>query len=286
MGSQSSGQGSILAVTDVSAVGRCAALAAVPVLSLSGSSCALLPTAFFSAHTGGFGAVYRRDMTQDMEQALAHWAGLGLRFDAVLISYVAGHRQLALLEEALPSLLAPGGRLYVDPVMGDQGRRYAFCGEELLAGFRRLCARADVIFPNRTEAALLQGLPVQDGQEPAPPDISQLAALGAGQAVVTGAVNAAGQIGVLAAARGQSAWYETYRPRHEGAYPGTGDLLAACMVSALERGARLPQACEIACDFLDHALQFTQGFAAPHRFGLAFEPALPRLAGVLSALTP
>lgn len=121
-------QGSILAVMDLSSVGRCSALAVVPVLSLSGFSCALLPTAYLSTHTGGFGEVHRRDMSEDMKPALAHFISLGLRFDAVYIGYVASAGQLSMMEEALPRLLMPGGRLFVDPVMGDGGKRYSFAG--------------------------------------------------------------------------------------------------------------------------------------------------------------
>lgn len=269
---------------DLSSVGRCSALVVVPVLSLSGQSVSFLPTAYLSTHTGGFGAVHRSDLSKDMAGALAHWQQLGLRFDAVYVGYVGHFSQLEMIEEALPHLLAPGGKLYVDPVMGDQGRRYAYCEEGLIAGFRRLCARADAIFPNRTEAALLLGQPLT-GQEPEPPPADALLGLGAEQVVVTGVTDEHGRIGVLSLAQGQPA-YSTFRKRYPGSYPGTGDLLASCVIAALGLGAGINQACELACDMLDVSLQHTQGFDALPRFGLAFEPALPRWADVLRSLAP
>lgn len=268
---------------DLSGVGRCSAMAVVPVLSLSGSSCAFLPTAYFSTHTGGFGEVHRRDLSADMAPVLHHYISLGLRFDAVYIGYVASAAQLSLMEEALPSLLAPGGRLFVDPVMGDNGKRYAFCGDDLVEGFRSLCAKADVIFPNRTEASLLLGLPIWEGSEPEAPEPARLSSIGAKTVLLTGITRGAGEIGVLAVPRdGQP--YATYRRRYPDKFPGTGDLLAAAFISAFTRGASLVQSCEVACDFLDTALAFTRGFEALPRFGLAFEPALPGLAQILSAL--
>lgn len=276
-------QGSILAVMDLSGVGRCSALAVVPVLSLSGCSCALLPTAFFSTHTGGFGAVHRRDLSGDMEPVLDHFVSLGLRFDAVYIGYVASAAQLALMEEALPRLLAPGGRLFVDPVMGDSGKRYTFCGDELLSGFRSLCAKADVIFPNRTEAALLLGQALVPGLEPPAPDAAGLRAIGARHVMVTGVTRGEGEIGVLAVPeKGEP--YTAYRKRYPQKYPGTGDLLAASFIAAFMKGASLVQSCGIACDFLDAALAMTRRFDAPPRFGLAFEPVLPVLSNMLAGI--
>jgi len=266
----------MLVAMDLSSVGRCSAMAVIPVLSLAGSSVAFLPTAYLSTHTGGFGQVHRSDMSRDMRGSLAHWKRLGLRFNAVYIGYAADHSQLLMLEDALPDLMAEGAALYVDPVMGDQGRRYSYCGEELISAFRRLCARADAIFPNRTEAALLLGLPLKEGEEPEPPAPARLLSLGARQVVLTGALDGRGGIGVQAASR-DGRQFETYRRRYPGAYPGTGDLLASCVIAGLTAGMALETACETACDFLDLSLKYTQAYDAPPRFGLAFERALPFL---------
>jgi len=260
-------------VQDVSGVGRCSATVVLPVLSSGGLACALLPTALLSAHTGGFGPVHRRDLTEDMSLTLSHWFGLGLRFDAVYVGYAASARQLELLRDALPRLLKPEGLLFVDPVMGDAGRRYSYCDEALRAGFLGLCARADVIFPNRTEAALLLGAPVTAGGDPPPPAPGALTGLGCKAAVLTGLLDGAGGIGVRAEEKGSSA-YETFRPRYPGAYPGTGDLLASAVISAVMAGASLPAACELACDFLDASFASTARFGGEARHGLAFEPAL------------
>lgn len=268
-------------VTDISGVGRCSALVVLPVLALSGCRTGFLPTAYFSTHTGGFGPVHRLDMTEDMAQAIAHWQRLGLQFDAVYLSYVASARQLSLMEHALPTLLRPGGTLYIDPVMGDHGRRYSFCGEDLIQAFQRLCTKADVIFPNRTEAALLLGQPLTPGEESPVPDPGALLSLGARQVVLTGLTEGEDRLGILAVGEDQAP-YTTFRKRHPGSYPGTGDLLAASLIAALQTGRSLPAACEIASDFLDSALSHTASFAEEPRHGLAFEPALPGLAKALN----
>ncbi|HSK69809.1 MAG TPA: PfkB family carbohydrate kinase [Candidatus Limnocylindria bacterium] len=266
----------ILIVQDISCVGRCSTLVALPVLSSGGHACALLPTALLSAHTGGFGDVYRRDLGADMEGILAHWRGIGLRFDAVYVGYAGSAEQLWMVEQALPSIMLPGARLYVDPVMGDHGRAYRFITPDMVAAFRSLCAKASVIFPNRTETALLLGVPLRPGEEPAMPEPGALGALGAGSAVLTGVTDGAGGIGVWAQ-HGEGVGYTTFRRRYAGSWPGTGDLFASAAIAALEAGVSLPQACELSCDFLDASFRHTLEVGTETRHGLAFEPGLVRL---------
>lgn len=263
-------------------MGRCSTLAVLPVLSVSGLACAVLPTVLFSAHTGGFGRVYRRELTEDLKGILSHWQGIGLSFDAIYIGYVANAAQLWLVEQALDGLMAEGARLYVDPVMGDHGRAYQFLQEDLIAGFRSLCARADLIFPNLTEAALLLGRELKPGVEPDPPGAGELLELGVQASLITGIENGRGGIGVLAESKDSSV-YSTFRHRYPGTFPGTGDLLASCVISALHRGATLENACNIACDFLDDTLRMTVGSHAETRHGLIFEPGLGRLAQALDS---
>lgn len=269
----------ILIAQDVSGTGRCSALAVLPVLSLAGLACSLLPTAYFSTHTGGFGSVHRRDLSEDMRATLSHWGRLELRFDAVYIGYAASPAQLGLMEEALPGLMAPGAMLFVDPVMGDHGRRYAFCEERLIEGFRSLCAKADVIFPNLTEAALLLGMPLPEGQEPALHEAGSLKGIGGKAAILTGVRNGQGGIGVRIE-DSQNEPLTVFRPEYEGSYPGTGDLLASCVIAARMLGASLPRACAVACDFLDDAFRRTVSSGSEPRRGLIFEPSLTGLARV------
>jgi pyridoxine kinase len=273
----------ILIVQDISGAGSCSALVVLPVLSLAGLSCSLLPTAYFSTHTGGFGPVHRRDLSEDMRATLAHWERLDFRFDAVYIGYAASPEQLGMLEKALPGLMEAGAKLYIDPVMGDRGRRYAFCGEELIAGFKTLCAKADIIFPNLTEAALLLGMPLIDGKDPAPPEPGRLSSICGRSAVLTGIRDGQGGIGV----RAESAFdapQTVFRPEYESSYPGTGDLLASCVIAAVMLGASLPLACDIACDFLDEAFRRTVFIGGDPRSGLVFEPSLKRLAQAFESI--
>lgn len=261
-------------------MGRISTTVALPVLSLAGLSCALLPTVLLSTHTGGFGPVHRRDLSPDVAATIQHWMRLDLRFDAIYLGYVASAQQLSSLALALPGLMKEDARLYVDPVMGDMGRRYSYCGDDLIVAYRSLCARADLIFPNRTEAALLLDQALTEGQEPEPVSMEDLLGLGCKAAVLTGIRNNDQQIGVLGASVGFLP-FQVMRRLHPGAYPGTGDLLASATIAALQNCHDLKEACNIACDFLDSSLLHTLAYGGLARYGLAFEKALPSLAGAL-----
>ena len=262
-------------------MGRCSMQIALPVLSCAGLHCAMLPTALLSTHTGGFGQVYRRDLQTDMAEILQHWQQFDQRFDAVYIGYLAGVPQADLILRALPQLMAPGARLFVDPVMADHGKPYAFCGPELIAGFRALCQKADVIFPNRTEAALLLDEPLLPGSQPKAPDAQALLSLGAPQVVLSGVESDEGpMIGLSAFEKGQAP-RSLLRRRYPGSYPGTGDMLASAVIAGLMRGKSLEAACGIALDFIDAAFQAATAWPQAPRHGLPFERALPLLVHAL-----
>ena len=66
------------AVHDLSGLGRCSLTVILPAMSVMGVQVCPLPTAILSAHTGGFGSVARRDLTDYLAEALAHYRTLGL----------------------------------------------------------------------------------------------------------------------------------------------------------------------------------------------------------------
>ena len=71
----------VLAINDISCVGKCSLTVSLPVLSACGLTCDVLPTALLSTHTGGFSEYTFRDLTEDIPAILKHWKSLGLRFD-------------------------------------------------------------------------------------------------------------------------------------------------------------------------------------------------------------
>ena len=143
----------VLAIHDLPGFGRAALSVIVPVLSALGVQAVALPTAVLSTHTGGLGTPAKLSNPGYGPAALDHYHRLGLQFDCIYSGYLADGAQAHLVEQAFT--LWPNALKVVDPVMGDGGQMYRGLSADLVQAMQTLCARADVIVPNMTEAALL-----------------------------------------------------------------------------------------------------------------------------------
>lgn len=266
----------VAAIHDLSCFGRCSLTVVIPTLSAMGVQCCPLPTAVLSTHTGGFDDIARTDLTAQLAGALKQWEGLELRFDGVYTGYMASVEQIALAAESLSRLKKTGGVAVVDPVLGDHGKLYHSITPEMGAAMKALCAAADVITPNLTEAALLLGeeyTPSIDGEQLA----RRLSGNGRRSVVLTGVSPMPGQVG--------AAWHDrdTDRtgvyavPKVEGEYHGTGDLFASVLTGALVRGDGLEKAVSQAVEFVRLCAQRTLAQGTPAREGVEFEPLLGHL---------
>ncbi|MBQ6373184.1 MAG: pyridoxamine kinase [Clostridia bacterium] len=270
----------VLAVHDISCVGRCSLTVALPVLSAMGFETSVLPTSILSTHTGGFEGYTCRDLAEDMLPIAEHWHTLGLRFDAVFTGWLGSHRHIARLERALAAL-DDGARLIVDPVMGDNGRLYATLDEAYVAAMRDFGARAEMLLPNLTEAALITGMDYpgeQCGRAWAEEALDALLSLGARTAVLTGVRFGPERIGAAARERsGQTLICDSeYVP---GMWHGAGDVFASALTGACLQGRPLAEGLRMAVDFTAACIRRTRAAGTDERLGLQFEPELMRLAG-------
>lgn len=265
------GQTTVAVAQDISCVGRCSTLAAVPVLSALRAAAYLLPTALLSAHTA-FEGVFRRNLTEELHQTLRRWENMGLCPDAVLVGYLGEEKQAEILLDYVKIQKSRGAKIFVDPVMGDHGRRYRGVSEGFVSGFRKLCEAADVIFPNLTEAALLLDL---EGESAGTEDtVRRLLDRFPARVVLTG-VRKNGKIGALAGENGRVSG--AFAPMAPVACPGTGDLFSAAVTGLMLRGAPLADAARTAARFVARSL-FRLDFRADTRFGAPFEEELMYLA--------
>ena len=265
----------VLCIHDLSGVGRCSLSVIQPVLAVMGLQPVALPTVVLSTHTGGFGQPARMDGAAYGLAALEHYQALGLQFDCVYTGYLGGEEQAALAERAFD--LWPQARKVVDPVMGDNGRPYSNVTDEMIDRIRALCRRADLILPNYTEAHLLlrKELPTSALDDAAAQELaSELAAL-APSAIVTG-LPMGKYIGCAGAGQDRFVIKKLHIDR---AFPGTGDLYGAVLIGSLFQGNVLSAAADNAAEFVSLAIQQTPAGQDP-RFGVWFEPLLPRLCPV------
>lgn len=268
----------IAAVHDLSGFGRCAETVIQPTLSSLGAQVCPLPTALLSTHTGGYSGFTFLDLSNEMDGIIAHWKALGIRFDAVYSGFLANASQiekvLCFVENCREQ--NPDCLFFADPVMGDDGRRYATYTDELCRLTRSLTERADVITPNVTEACLLLDIPYQpDFSDEETADLLEKLGKHTPTVVITG-LHKDDRIGAAYRDKvGRRGAYFTPRDPHN--YPGTGDIFASVVLGLLLKQTPLADAVRHACDFVHDAAAFTTSLGTPVREGLAFEPLLSQL---------
>lgn len=268
----------VLTIQDISCVGRCSLTVALPVLSAMGLETAVLPTAVLSAHTAFPGFTFC-DMTEQMLPIAQHWQQQKLGFDAVYTGYLGSPEQLARVQEILSRLAQPEQLVLVDPVMGDNGTLYTGFTADYARQMRELCAGADVIVPNLTEAALLLDRPYREeySESELLRLLKELGDLGAGLVVLTGVQKKPDQLGAAAYRSRDGQCFTYFRRRQEQSFHGTGDLFASALLGGLCRGLKPKQAVALAVDFVVESIEKTLTDPQRRWYGVNFEQALPLL---------
>ena len=258
----------ILAINDISCVGKCSLAATLPIISACGIECNMLPTAILSTHTGGFKGYTFHDLTNEIPAILNHWKSLGLQFDYIYSGYLGSIEQIDMVLQIKKAFLKDGGRLIVDPVMGDNGKLYTGFTDEYVDKMQSLCAAADYILPNETEACYLSGIPYPLTKETAPIALEKLTKL-CEKAMITGVANDK-QIAVYYVDdKGDLATHSNENVA--GFFCGAGDVFASAFVGCLARGKSQTEAIALASDFAAAAIRRSAIEVPDRRYGLNFE---------------
>ncbi len=274
----------VAAIHDISGFGKCSLTVALPVISAAGIEVSVIPTAVLSTHTGGFTGFTYRDLTEDILPVVNHWCALGLNFDAVYTGFLGSFEQIDIMKQVFGCLRGEETLIMVDPVMADNGALYKVFPENFPDGMRELCACADIIVPNMTEAALLIGQAYSEGpytQASIESMLKKLAGLGPRLVVLTGVCFDDKQLGAAVYDSATDAVDYAFSRRIEGCYHGTGDVFASVLLSAVLRGFSLAESAQIAVDFTAQSIERTRKAGTDVRFGVNFEEGLRSLGGRL-----
>ena len=142
---------------DISCVGKCSLTVALPILSAMGIETAVIPTAVLSTHTMFQGFTFH-DLTKEILPITEHWKKEGFTFNAVYTGYLGSFEQLNCAARLFDDFGKDGLKI-VDPCMADNGKLYAGFTVEFAKEMAKLCAKADIICPNLTEASFLLDIP-------------------------------------------------------------------------------------------------------------------------------
>ena len=273
-------QKKVLAIHDISCVGRCSLTVALPILSAAGLDTSVLPTAILSTHPGGFKGFTYRDLTEDISPISAHWQSLNIKFDALYSGFLGSYEQIDLVAGLFNRFRGKETLVMVDPAMADHGVLYSVCSLEIITGMAKLCSQADIIVPNLTEAAFL--LNEEYVGEELPPDyiekiLRKLSALGTSKVILTGVSFAKDKLGAAAYDRDTDTICYAFGDRIAGHFHGTGDIFSSTLLSALLNDFPLQEALQIAVDYTQKAIALTVQAQQEPRYGICFEKAIPYL---------
>ncbi len=266
----------VLTVQDISCYGQCSLTVALPIISACGLETCVLPSAVLSTHTGGFKGYTFRDLTEDIPLIRKHWESEGIKFNAIYTGYLGSEKQIEYVCDLFSTVAADGCLKIIDPAMADNGKLYPGFDAEFANAMKALCAKADYVLPNITEACLLTDTPytAEYDREFIDEILKKLCALGAKNVVLTGIAYDPDSTGVVVYENGEYSYYK-HKKLAKGCH-GTGDIYASAFTGALMRGKSAFDAAKIAADYAVKCIEMTQGDES-HWYGARFEPVLSEL---------
>ena len=217
---------------------------------------------------------------------------------------MSGCRQIDRAVEFLDTFHREDTFLLVDPIMGDNGERFAIFSSEFQKEMKRLAKRADIITPNLTELCLLTDtdpgkIAKTAGTEGA--DADKLAGTardqkqivniaeklarsvmqdGPKEVVITGirftdSSDGREMMGNLAVTKDRTQFYA--HPFIGQGYSGTGDLFASVIAGGKARGDDLAEDVKLAGEMIALAISDSVRDGVPRNEGAEYEKYLPML---------
>ena len=268
----------IVTIQDISCVGKCSLTVALPIISAMGVEAAILPTAVLSTHTM-FQNFTCKDLTDQIEPIADHWKNEKMAFDAVYTGYLGSFEQIDLMKKFFEDFKNESNILFVDPAMADNGKLYPAFDEAFAKHMATLCAKADIIVPNLTEACFMTGMEYKtEYDETYVKEVLQkLSDLGAKISILTGVSFSDGKTGVMGydKEKDEFAYYE--HDKLPVSFHGTGDIFSSTCVGAMMNGMAWTEAVKVAADYTAECIRLTLEDPAKPWYGVNFEQAIPYL---------
>lgn len=275
----------IVTVQDISCVGKCSLTVALPIISAMGTETAVIPTAVLSNHTA-FSDFTFTDLTDNITPIADRLQSEGITFDAIYTGYLGSFRQIDIVEDFIRRFRSDGVKVIIDPVMADNGKLYAGFDSNFVARMARLCAQADIILPNYTEACFMLGLPCDSTvctEQIAHSILPQLLSLGTKSAIITGVTRSDGAYGAVGYDGAGDKLFSAFGEHVNKSFHGTGDVFASTLVGALMRDIPIDNALEIAVDFTVKCIKATVADPNSRWYGVNFESVLPQLTDTIES---
>lgn len=268
----------IATMQDISCVGKCSLTVALPIISAMGIETSVIPTAVLSTHTMFQGFTFH-DLTSEIKPIMAHWKKENFNFHAIYTGYLGSLEQISIAKKLFEEFRGDGVVL-VDPCMADNGKLYPGFDLAFAKEMAKLCAHADIICPNLTEASFLLDIPFCENKYDEAyiqNVLQQLTNLGAKKAILTGITFEDGKLGAYAYDSQTGTYHQYYTDEQPKHFHGTGDIWASTFLGALMNDKGFDESLKIASDFVAESIRLTLLEENYNLYGVNFEQAIPFL---------
>ena len=269
----------ILTIQDISCLGKCSITIALPVISALGTETVILPTAVLSNHTM-FKDFTVKDLADQIEPICEKWVDEKIEFDAIYTGYLGTIEQIDMMKKLFKTFKRGDDTIvFVDPVMADNGKLYPAFDMDYAMKNAELCACADIIVPNITEASIMTGMEYKEEYDESyiREMLERLTKLGAEISVLTGVSLSEGKTGVMGYDRKNDEIYCYQNDKVGAKFHGTGDLFSSTVIGEIMKGKSWKDAMRIAADYTAHTIEVTMNNPKKPWYGVDFEATIPDL---------
>ena len=275
----------VAVINDLSGLGKCSLTAAIPVISVMGVQPCPIPTAVLTNQTD-YESYHSVDFTDYIDFYTTEWKKRGITLDGIYTGYLGSEAQVQKILSFCENFRTENTLLFVDPVMGDNGKTYDVYTPEYGKQMKRLIEEADVITPNLTECCMLADVDykelithrnesnylnrIEEFTRP-------LLRSGMKAIIVTGIIHQADSDRVpkfynlvVTEETSEAVSCPIYGKSKTG-YSGTGDLMASVICAGMVRGYSAGRCVQLAVHFLEAALIDTATNGTDRNDGLNFE---------------
>ena len=269
-------QKSLALINDFTGYGRCSVSVQLPIISMLRVQCSVIPTSIYSNHTG-FSNHFHTDYTKEMKPYMDMWKKIGAEFDGICVGYLGSAGQIEMVSRFIDSFGGEQVSVVVDPVMGDNGKTYRTCTEEMCKHMMELVKKADIVTPNVTESCILTGTPYKERWTTREllAMAQKISAAGPGKVVITG-IPQKTYVSNLCYEDGVG--YEMIRIHRVGcSRHGTGDIFAAIIAADALNRVKFTDSVRKASRFIKKCIEKSLELEIPTESGVCFEELLGKL---------
>ena len=248
----------VVAIHDISCMGRCSLTVALPILSTLGIETIILPTSILSTHTSGFVGFTNLDLADETKKIIDHWQNYPRKINAIYSGFLGSIKQIEITKEYI-NRMKKDSIILIDPAMADNGKVYPIFNQEYVDKMIDLCKDANIVVPNITEACIMTNtnyLGNIQTKEQIEELLNKIIDLGIEKVVLTSVSFNENEIGVATKEKGKETIY-TMNQTISGYYHGTGDVYASALLGAYLNDNSLSDSAKIAADFIVNAINET-----------------------------